>query len=642
MTFIEKVEQAMTLMTEVEEGLFCVDNKEIDLALGMDEPQLDSVKEAVGMLVDYLNAADDKAEVLEMEVEDLLIILNRENAKVAQILEEPADFGASIFNTLNNIGKKLVKSKLEVGVMAELATPIQFVSNYLQITTNQVLLFAIIFRLNCNENHNGVDFKDVSRFLNVDFIDLMLYQRDVDVLVEMRLLDKSHNRNHSKIKLLESRFNIPSSLLDAILLNEPKPERSTEDALDIYQFVSKLSELLERRRSEEFNSGFLFGLVRSLEADNKHLNLVVKLGTMGLEIADRTLFYEMCNDLIISNGGTYLNSTLKDIYSSVSVRLSLLRDLSDQKGRLFELELIELEGADFASDATICLTEQGKDLFLGKDADLFMTKTKVKNLIAVEEIATKNLFFDAALDKQVRFLQKSLEETNFSNLQTRLGESALPKGVAAIFYGAPGTGKTETVYQLAKQTGRAILHVDISQSKSMWFGESEKKIKEIFTNYQKLCKSQALKPILLFNEADAIFGKRKDGNASNLAQTENAMQNIILEEMEKLDGILIATTNLDQNLDAAFERRFLFKVEFTKPTVEAKQKIWQSKLPWLEEAAAQKLAAQYSFSGGEIDNIVRKVAMEEILNDNRPDLTEILSFCEGEKFAKKGGNKLGF
>ena len=253
------------------------------------------------------------------------------------------------------------------------------------------------------------------------------------------------------------------------------------------------------------------------------------------------------------------------------------------------------------------------------------------------------LYFDENLNKQVDFIRQSLDEGMFVNLQNRLETKGLSKGMSVIFYGGPGTGKTESVYQLARQSGRSIMHVDISQSKSMWFGESEKKIKEIFSNYKNLCKTESLKPILLFNEADAIFGKRKDTNASNVAQTENAIQNIILEEMEKLDGILIATTNLNQNLDAAFERRFLFKVKFEKPTVEAKQKIWQSKLDWLSEEDAFQLAADYSFSGGEIDNIVRKVTMEEVLNGERPGIKEITGFCDSEKFTNNAGNKrLGF
>ena len=128
-----------------------------------------------------------------------------------------------------------------------------------------------------------------------------------------------------------------------------------------------------------------------------------------------------------------------------------------------------------------------------------------------------------------------------------------------------------------------------------------------------------------------------------MAQTENAIQNIILEEMEKLDGILIATTNLIDNLDGAFERRFLFKIKFGQPTVEAKQSIWKSKLEWLTDEDCRTLATKFDFSGGEIDNIVRKVVMEEVLHGTRPTLAEIEELCRHEKIGDGGkGNCIGF
>jgi len=215
--------------------------------------------------------------------------------------------------------------------------------------------------------------------------------------------------------------------------------------------------------------------------------------------------------------------------------------------------------------------------------------------------------------------------------------------VAAILYGEPGTGKTESVYQLAKETGRGIIHVNISETKSKWFGESEKKIKEVFTKYERICKRVSVKPILLFNEADAIFGKRKVVGSNSVDQTENTIQNIILEEMEKLEGILIATTNLATNLDPAFERRFLFKIRFGKPSLEVNERIWRSKLEWLDVEGARRLAASYGFSGGEIDNVVRKVAMEEVLTGVRPGLEGLRGFCEAERLSGKGQRKrVGF
>ena len=211
-----------------------------------------------------------------------------------------------------------------------------------------------------------------------------------------------------------------------------------------------------------------------------------------------------------------------------------------------------------------------------------------------------------------------------------------------VFYGEPGTGKTESVMQIAKETGRAVMHVDISNTKSMWFGESEKIIKQIFADYRRLCERSKVKPILLFNEADAIFSKRKDVSRSNVAQTENAIQNIILEEMENLDGILVATTNLADNFDAAFERRFLFKVRFDKPTIEAKKSIWMNKLSMLTDAEAQMLAVQFDMSGGQIDNIVRKVIMNEIVKGETPTLAGLKTLCAEEKLNCGNLTRIGF
>jgi len=109
-----------------------------------------------------------------------------------------------------------------------------------------------------------------------------------------------------------------------------------------------------------------------------------------------------------------------------------------------------------------------------------------------------------------------------------------------------------------------------------------------------------------------------------------------------LDGILIATTNLCENFDAAFERRFLFKVKFGQPSPEAKKAIWKSKLSWLSDEECDKLATRYDLSGGEIDNIVRKTFMEQVTSGVRPSLETIEDWCRNEKLGTKNGNAIGF
>jgi SpoVK/Ycf46/Vps4 family AAA+-type ATPase len=199
-----------------------------------------------------------------------------------------------------------------------------------------------------------------------------------------------------------------------------------------------------------------------------------------------------------------------------------------------------------------------------------------------------------------------------------------------LFHGAPGTGKTETVLQLARSTGRDLMQVNISEIKSMWVGESEKNIKAIFSRYRKLVNESDIAPILLFNEADAIISKRLESVARSVDKMENAMQNIILEEMEQLDGILIATTNLTCNIDKAFERRFLYKVEFEKPSLDVKCAIWQSMMTNLSYEDAIALASKYDFSGGQIENIARKSVVDRIISGEDTSIDSLCRYCDSE------------
>ena len=140
------------------------------------------------------------------------------------------------------------------------------------------------------------------------------------------------------------------------------------------------------------------------------------------------------------------------------------------------------------------------------------------------------------------------------------------------------------------------------------------------------------KPILLFNEADAVINTRQEQATHSVDKMENTMQNIILQEMEQFDGIMIATTNLAQNMDPAFERRFLYKILFERPDASVRANLWQEMIPELDTEECQALGEQFDFSGGQIENIARKYAINTILNDIEPSnrLTELITLCREE------------
>lgn len=266
-----------------------------------------------------------------------------------------------------------------------------------------------------------------------------------------------------------------------------------------------------------------------------------------------------------------------------------------------------------------------------------------KNIIKHEEIIGKELFYDTEIDSQIKKLKQLLDREQYRIVHQRMQEKGFRCGFTCLFYGDPGTGKTESVLQLAKRTGRDILQVNISQTRSMWVGESEKNIKQVFDDYRRKVKDSDITPILLFNEADAIIGKRQEGAERAVDKMENSIQNIILQEMETFDGILIATTNLAQNMDKAFERRFLYKVKFEKPTVEARMSIWQNMLPMLDESDIRILATRYDFSGGQIENIARHHTIDGILNgESAHTLKKLMEHCDNERLEKRERKKVGF
>lgn len=414
---------------------------------------------------------------------------------------------------------------------------------------------------------------------------------------------------------------------------------------DIYAFIEKVYVYFHSDNYNSSNGDCMNKLIKTiskLENANKHIPEVKRINNLIPNECERVLFYSVGQSMI-ENDPISLSFEIQKLYP-VRKRKQVLNDFMNNKHSLQKTDLVEIEKTSslFGESTTILLTDKGKEALLGEDAALYIDNVSDKQLLACDKIAEKKLFFSGELKEQLSLLSNSLSEEHYKALCTRLEENHLPKGIAVLLYGEPGTGKTESVMQIARATGRAIMHVDISATKTCWFGESEKLIKKVFTDYRRLCEKSKTCPILLFNEADAVFSKRKDAGSSSVAQTENAIQNIILEEMEKLDGILIATTNLADNLDRAFERRFLFKIRFDKPTIEVKTSIWMNKLPDLSAEDAHTLASSYDFSGGQIDNITRKALMQEIIKGEKPTLNNLVTICSEENISRNSHRKIGY
>jgi len=181
----------------------------------------------------------------------------------------------------------------------------------------------------------------------------------------------------------------------------------------------------------------------------------------------------------------------------------------------------------------------------------------------------------------------------------------------------------------------------------MYVGESEKNVRKIFDDFKTLSKKAKVDPILLLNEADQFLSSRTEGAGSSADKMHNQMQNIFLEQIEKFEGILIATTNLLDNIDKAFSRRFNYKIEFKKPDMVQRKRLWHFML--LEKADYEEgfdvdILAKHELTGGQIDLIIRNTAYKVAVRDESvftiQDFLEEISKELGSSF--EGSASMGF
>jgi len=285
-----------------------------------------------------------------------------------------------------------------------------------------------------------------------------------------------------------------------------------------------------------------------------------------------------------------------------------------------------------------------------------VTKLKLDKLIEEQDLfeyltPTTDLS-DVVLHPKTREVLNTVIKQVDKDVYTKLkawGIKDKRKGIDAriIFYGSPGTGKTMTAVSLAKTLKRPILSFDCSKILSMYVGESEKNVRKIFDDFKSLSKKAKVDPILLLNEADQFLSSRTEGPGSSADKMHNQMQNIFLEQIEQFEGILIATTNLLDNIDKAFSRRFNYKIEFKKPGRKQRKRLWHFMLPEkadYEEGFDVSELAKHELTGGQINLIVRntayKVAVKEESVFTIKDFLEEIEKELGTSF--EGSTSMGF
>ena len=518
------------------------------------------------------------------------------------------------------------------------ADHIQSVADDLQLTPRQVVLLCPFV----DDPDNGINSRDLQSYFGCGAIAIMRRNDDINALLHRRyLLTCSGFRRNEGCKELTDKAK------KALCNNRGLPAVKTT-GLNPGEFMNQLRLIFtEFDKYHNIDSNEFQEEVLQLVNDNPHLKIVQTFNSLRFYNDEKIILLRFCKALAVDGSDGIPLSEFEDYVCDF---YSFSREvLKGNHPFIKDNLLVPCEDNGLFSRDVFCLSDKARKMFLS-EYDLPKKESDESHfchakLIRNDVIKPKSLFYCAEDQGQIDTLKELLDDKQLKAIRKRLESANMRKGFNCLFYGRPGTGKTETALQLARMTKRDIMQVDISEMRDKWYGETEKIVKQIFADYAALVEKSKRIPILLINEADALLSVRTSVGGSNptLEKTENAIQNILLESMENLDGILIATTNLTCNLDSAFERRFLYKVEFHQPSVEAKTNIWRSLMPMLSNDTAQTLAYNYDFSGGQIENIARKVMVDQLLFGESLDLQHIEKICSQETLTGKTVRKtLGF
>lgn len=301
----------------------------------------------------------------------------------------------------------------------------------------------------------------------------------------------------------------------------------------------------------------------------------------------------------------------RDVFLRKEVAKLLLPTAKLATNNLVELETVA-DGLPLFSGKLLPHDELIQEILYGT-----VLPPKLSPKFPAQQLTTQMEWEDLILPKNTKSQLKDLE--NWLNYHEKLqAHSELGKrtrsGYRTLFYGPPGTGKTLTASLLGKSTNRPVFRIDLSLLVSKYIGETEKNLSGIFK------RAEHKDWILFFDEADALFSKRVDTESSNdrFANQEVAY---LLQRIENYNGMVILASNLKDNIDKAFMRRFQSLVYFPKPQETERKLIWEkaipTDLPLSKEIDLKALAKHYKLTASQISNIVQCCFIEALATNEK-------------------------
>ncbi|MCK5880182.1 MAG: ATP-binding protein [Holophagae bacterium] len=501
------------------------------------------------------------------------------------------------------------------------------------LSAEEAAAFAYFFKRQLADNLN-IDLKCIRDEFDISIESYGRLLKIVSRLKENGLLNLNPSDTALSKNPMYPVFDLDEGVFNRLVLGkDPWGELNPKEIYSVTDAAVRVLEQRENKYIDQVKCFIMLSEIRDKIPKTVPFSVVFK----GLENTDLALIFYAIAEYLKGNDTSFASRFADDVLEAVSSKARFLANVQRKKLASIRRGWIELdEETTFVRDPMFRISEKAIEvLFMDGKRSLTTYRPQFCRHLKHEKIQSVQLFLTGRTADSIELLERSLTRRALSNLTARLKKKGMPTGITCIFHGLPGTGKTASVYELARRRKMDILHVDFANIRDKFVGESEKRLKAVFDEYRTARKRLNRIPILLFNEADALLGNRI-AVSDSVDQMNNSMQNILLEQLEQFDGVLMATTNLIENMDTAFDRRFLFKVRFKRPDGPCRKVIWKSKLPSLKMNEAAQLS-QLNLSGAQIENVARKLTMMEVIEGRQTSFGTILQLANEEANIKTDG-----
>jgi len=550
----------------------------------------------------------------------------------------------SLLTSIQKLSSSIKGQVLSDQLINELVMDSQPLMEFYDLTHFQALVFSVYLEAKLKDR--DIDLEKMVEIFGKKLSMLAEVNIAIEELSSKKLVYHKRQEYRNRIKDDHNNIICVVDKAAAALMKGDKSLMETTKVDNFFSLLTQIRELIVKRIeliiSTEDLCDEMIGLL-NLNKDFPEVEWL--LSYPDISKYDLAILINICIEHIEGQEEVNIDKMIKETFSEIQDRVRYSRNIKDKKCPLYLNDLVTNSEDEFSFLNFVRLSSHSMEVLLGgyKETITKVVKPKLCRVYKAEKIKKETLFYNDIERKQIETISKALDEENYQKLSEKLKSKGLKTGINILLYGAAGAGKTSTVMQWASQTGRDIFFLDISGVQSKFVGEAEKQLQSVWTSYRECRKTMNKAAILLFNEADGVLGTRMNAESS-ASKSYNTLQNIMLQNMEDFeDGIFIATTNLASHLDPAFERRFLYKVEYKKPDSHVRKQILTNVFTEISSDTLDKINETCMLTGGQIQNVHKKILINSLLDEEANSEETIFNLCQEEFILSKSERRpIGF